>query len=63
MYIFKSQEPRWCSSNCLRLVIGHSTAFSWPKQCVMVLDHMIQDHSLGQNFTVATLGSQNLARM
>ena len=31
--------------NCLRLVMGQSRALTLPKLCIMVLDHMIQDHN------------------
>ena len=48
VYILNSLEPRWCFPNCLWLVMGQSRTLTLPnKPCVMVLDHMFQDHNLG----------------
>ena len=44
-HIFNSQEPTGVPPNCLRLIIWQGVALNLPKLCVMVLDHMIQDHN------------------
>ena len=54
VFIFNSQEPHWCSSNCLRLVIGQSIALTVPELCVMSRT-IIQ----GQKFTEALCRNPN----
>ena len=40
--IFKSKEPNWCSTNCLRLVLGYSRALTFPQ----TMCNMFQDYNL-----------------
>ena len=44
----RNSQEHWCSSNCLRLVIGRSRTLTFPKLCVMVLTicSMFQSHNL-----------------
>ena len=62
VYIFNLQEPRWCSLNCLELVIWQRRTLTLPKLCVMVPDHMIQDNHLGATFHRSTVSQPKISR-
>ena len=58
VYIFNSQEPYWCYSNCLRLVLGQNRALTLPKLCVICSRIIIKV----QTFTEALCRNPRVAK-